>query len=186
MLLEDPDIRISWDDYFIHPFFDGETKINKEIFNNANNIIYNSKYKYLKDFDIGLENPAFKCCISLDIEKNKKVFIKSYFFEFVKLHFLSIHYECFLFKAFYGNKYILKINHIYRDVIGLHLVFDYIEGDILSHYLYNNNFNEDEIKQMNYELFENIFKYNNSNYRVFNFISIYSFIITEEKKLIFN
>ena len=99
------------------------------------------------------------------------------------MHFLSIHYECFLFKAFYGNKYVLKINHIYRDVIGLHLVFDYIEGDILSHYLYNNNFNEDEIKQMNYELFENIFKYNNSNYRVFNFISIYSFIITEEKKI---
>ena len=37
---------------------------------------------------------------------------------------------------------------------------------------------------MNYELFENIFKYNNSNFKAFNFISIYSFIITEEKKLI--
>jgi len=183
LLLEDPDLRLNWDDYFIHPFFVGE-KNNNQILDKTNNIIYNSKYKYLEDFYTGLDNPLYKCYIALDIENNKKVFIKSYFYEFAKMHIIYLFYECMLFKAFNGNKYILKINNIYRNSIGTHLVFDYIEGEILPAYLKYNNFSEKEIKDINYDLFTNIFKYNESNFKVFNFISIYSFMVTKEKKLI--
>ena len=71
---------------------------------------------------------------------------------------------------------------MYKNSFGTHFVFEYLEGKILYEFIKDKGLTEYEIKNINFELFENIFKYNNSNFKSFNFISIYSFLITKEKK----
>ena len=177
LLLEDPNLRLNWEDYFNHPFFIGE-KISLQIENVSNNIIDNPRYKFLKEFDTGIKTNQYKCSIAKDIMSNEKVLIKSYFSDFVKTHKLGINFEFLLFKSFQRNEGVINIINMYKNSFGTHFVFQYIGGKILSNFIEETNSSEDEIKIINYKLFQSIFKYNNSNFKSFNFISIYSFLIT--------
>ena len=181
LLLEDPDLRINWDDYFNHPFFVGE-KVERQISNFKHNIINNPNYEYLIDFDSGIKTDDYKCFLAKDIQRNEKVIIKSYNSKFIKTHKLCLNFEYLLFKSFQNNKNVLKIINMYKNSFGTHFVFEYLEGKILYEFIKDKGLTEYEIKNINFELFENIFKYNNSNFKSFNFISIYSFLITKEKK----
>ena len=80
----DPKNRISWENYFKHPFFsdNNEKKIenNKEDNNNSNNIdkYNNSRYKNIQKFDSGYEDENYSCFICEDKKTGQKLFVKKY------------------------------------------------------------------------------------------------------------
>jgi serine/threonine protein kinase len=180
LLVEDPNKRLSWEEYFNHPFFATE-QANSSI-NNTNNFIKNQRYTYINDFDFGFKNDSYKCFIALDKKRNKKVLIKSYKKEFIKSHEIYYNQECDLNKAFKGNEYIFELINIFADEKTRNLVYDYIDIEILSSYIKHHDFTEEELQKINKELFEHIFIFNECNFKSFIFISIYSFGITKEGK----
>jgi len=152
LLEEDPNKRLSWEEYFNHPFFTGE-QANSSINNNNNNFIKNQRYTYINDFDFGFKNDSYKCFIALDTKKNKKVIIKSYKKEFVKSHELYFKQECELNRAFKGNEYIIQLINIFTDEKTRNLVYDYIDIEILSTYIKHHDFTEEELQKINKEYF---------------------------------
>jgi len=181
LLVEDPNKRLSWEEYFNHPFFVGEQTIPINN-NNNNNFVKNQRYTYISDFDFGFKNDLYKCFIALDTKKNKKVIIKSYKKEFIKSHELYFKQECELNRAFKGNEYIIQLINIFNDENTRNLVYDYLDIEILSSYIKHHDFTEEELQKINKELFEHIFIFNECNFKSFIFISIYSFGITKEGK----
>ena len=185
LLVEDPNKRLSWEEYFNHPFFGNEqtnSPDNNNSNNNNNNFIKNPRYTYLNDFDFGFKNDLYKCFIALDTKKNKKVIIKSYKKEFIKSHEIYFRQECDLNRAFKGNEFIIQLINIFHDEKTRNLVYDYVDIEILSSYIKKHDFTEEELQRINKELFEHIFIFNECNFKSFIFISIYSFGITKEGK----
>ena len=182
LLVEDPSKRLSWDEYFNHPFF--YTGDQTSTTTAANNIIKNLRYSYIKDFDLGFKSDLYKCYIALDQKKNKKVFIKSYSQNFIKSHEIFYKNEYDLSKAFRGNENIVQLINIYNDESEktTNLVYNYIDSEILSTYITHHSYTEKELKVLNKDLFDNIFMFNECNFKSFIFISIYSFAITKEGK----
>lgn len=182
LLVEDPSKRLSWDEYFNHPFF--YTGDQTSTTTAANNIIKNLRYSYIKDFDLGFKSDLYKCYIALDQKKNKKVFIKSYSQNFIKSHEIFYKNEYDLSKAFRGNENIVQLINIYNDESEktTNLVYNYIDSEILSTYITHHNYTENELKVLNKDLFDNIFMFNECNFKSFIFISIYSFAITKDGK----
>ena len=174
LLEEDPKKRLSWKEYFRHPFFKEE---NTEV-------IYIGKgkrYIYQSDFDIGFKSDLLKCCIAMDTKKNKKVIIKSYSENFINSH-------KFLFKMEYNLHITFQKNNSFLRLINLetekntNLIFDFVECEILPNYLTNYEFDEGKLQLFNKELLENVFNYSEIYYKPFIFISPYSFAITKEGK----
>ena len=173
LLVMDPEKRISWDDYFNHPFFNGDNNlVNKQI-----------RYIKISDFNIGFicDKKLFQCYIAKDIKNNNKnVFIKSYDDEFAKQFNLLLSEEIALFKAFYGNPNVLKLINYYKEDNRTNLVFEYINCETLFNYTQNKELTEKEIKRLNKALYENIFVFNECNFLPFIFISFYSFCIDKQ------
>ena len=181
LLEEDPEKRLSWDEYFNHPFFATEQQSSStNLPKNAGN--KNSRYKFVKDFDVGFKNDSYKCYIALDQKKNKDVIIKSYSKDFIKSHEIYFKTEYELSKAFKGNEYILQLINIFYENDSTNLVYNYIDADSLSTYVSSHDMTEEELQKINKELFEHIFIFNECNFKSFIFISIYSFVITKEGK----
>ena len=182
LLVEDPDKRLSWEEYFNHPFFAKEEIASTT--SNVNNIIKNERYSYIKDFDIGFKNDSYKCYIAKDLKKNKNVIIKSYKMDFIKSHEIYFKTEYDLSKAFKGNERVLHLINIFNDEKEktTNLVYNYIDSEILSNYITHHEFTEKELQKLNKDLFENIFVFNDCNFKSFIFISIYSFAMTKEDK----
>ena len=183
LLVEDPKDRISWEDYFNHPFFrkeEEEQKSSSKIKQFPNNIIQNKRYSYIDEFDIGFKNENYQCFLAQDLKRNKKVIIKCF-----DKKFFTINQECFkkeheLNMAFHGNKSIFLLINILSDEKNTRcFVYDYVEGEILSNYLSHHDFTENEIQKMNKKLFDKIFCYNETNHKIFEFISKYSIFITK-------
>ena len=182
LLVEDPDKRLSWEEYFNHPFFAKEEIVSTT--SNVNNLIKNERYSYIKDFDLGFKNDSYKCYIAKDLKKNKNVIIKSYKMDFIKSHEIYFKTEYDLSKAFKGNERVLHLINIYNDEKEktTNLVYNYIDSEILSNYITHHEFTEKELQKLNKDLFENIFVFNDCNFKSFIFISIYSFAMTKEDK----
>ena len=183
LLVEDPEKRLSWEEYFNHPFFAKEEQTSSTT-STTDKIIKKTRYSFLKDFDVGFKNDSYKCYIAMDQKRNKKVIIKSYSMNFIKSHeiFFKIEYE--LSKAFKGNERILQLINVFNEETEktTNLVYNYIDAEILSSYITYHDFTEKELQKLNKELFENIFIFNECNFKSFIFISIYSFAITKEGK----
>ena len=187
LLVIDPKKRLTWKDYFNHPFFGGEdlkNKINiKEITNKANeiNIGKGKRYVYQSDFDVGFKNGYFKCCIAYDKKNDKKVLIKSYQKDFVESHEFQFKMEYHLMRTFKKNENFLELINI-DNQDDYHLVFDFIDCEILPVYMSKNEFDENKIQILNKELIEKVFNYSEIYLKPFIFISLYSFAITKEGK----
>ena len=206
LLVEDPKKRLTWSEYFSHPFFPKEKDEEKEKVkdleikennmeqkgnksDNGKDIIYignGDRYIYEQDFDVGFKSDMFKCCIAKDTRKNKKVFIKSYKREFISSHELIFKMEYNLIRTFQKNNNFLQIINIDIEKYH-HLIFDYVDCEILPSYLAHNEFDEEKLKKLNKELLDKIFIFSEINFKPFIFISLYSFAITKEgKPLIFD
>ena len=141
-----------------------------------------TEYIYVKDFDTGLKNDIFKCVIAKDINNpDKLVFIKIYKEEFVNSHYFLFRNEFHLHRAFSKNNNALQLIHINKE-IDIHLIFNYVDCEILSNYLTHHDFNENDFHQFNKELFENVFNYSQIFNKPFIFLSLYSFLITKKGK----
>jgi len=105
LLVMDPKKRISWNDYFNHPFFMNNNSQKKD------------KYTKISDFNLGYEfdKDAFQCYIAKDEQTNQKVFIKSYKNDFFAKNSVVLSEEIGLLKAFNGNQNVLKLLTIYNE-----------------------------------------------------------------------
>ena len=174
LLVVDPSKRITWDQYFNHPFFKGDN-------NNSQNI--EVRYVKISDFNLGfnVNKDLFQCYIAKDTKlKDRKVLIKSYKGEFITNNNLLFQEEYGLFRAFNGNDNVLKLLSIYRENDRTNLVFEYNNCEMLYNYAQKNEFSEKQIKKFNKTLYENIFVFNECNFLPFIFISIHSFCIDEQ------
>ena len=183
LLVEDPEKRLSWEDYFNHPFFIKEEQASSTT-STTDKIAKKSRYSYIKDFDVGFKNDSYKCYIAMDQKRNKKVIIKSYSMNFIKSHEIYFKSEYELSKAFKGNERILQLINVFNEEIEktTNLVYNFIDAEILSSYITHYDFTEKELQKLNKELIGNIFIFNECNFKSFIFISIYSFAITKEGK----
>ena len=110
LLVVDPSKRITWKDYFAHPFFgntpryievpEQEEKIDNELL---------KQYTVISAFNTGLkENEYYKCYICKDVNKNTKVFMKEYSNLYVNKFPDQYKKEIDLFKTFGKNNKVLK------------------------------------------------------------------------------
>ena len=183
LLVMDPLKRISWNDYYKHPFFDDveNLNINKEV-----KMKNNKRYIKISDFNVGFNcnKELYDCYIAKDTKnKDKKVLIKSFKDDFI-ISDKNNNNELFseeisLFKAFNGNENILKLINIDKEEKRINLIFEYNHCEILSNYAKKNPFSEKDIKKLNKSLYD-IFIFNECNYLPFIFISLYSFGINKD------
>ena len=168
LLVVDPAYRISWNEYFNHPFF-------------ANNDKQNERYNKIYDFNLGFvcNKDLFDCYIARDNQNNKNVLIKSYKTMFIEdiNHKLLFENEIYLFKQFKGNKNVLNLIDEFYYYDRVIYVFEFNDFEMLSIYSNRNEMNEKEIKRINKILFENVLILNENEKFLFNFISIHSFCI---------
>ena len=168
LLVINPDKRISWEEYFNHPFFKYSSLSELDIgFNNNNLKYYKAKYK---------ENEI----------KYKTVLLKEMKQENLEKNFYKIDYE--INKELIKDENILKLmsTEEFKDEKGkqvIYFIYEFDEKCIpLNVYCKNHNFGEKEIQKLINQFF-NIFKtYSNKDI----FISLYSFIVfpNDEIKLI--
>ena len=164
LLEENPRNRISWNEYFNHPFFVG------------NNV--KERYEKISDFDFGFncDKDKLHCYIAQDNKYNMKVLIKSYKIDFITIYRRILDNEINLFIGFIGNNNVLKYLKYFEENGRLNLVFEYKEFTPLNNYIKDKKMTEKEIRKFNKNLYENVFKYIESFCMLpFNFISIYSF-----------
>ena len=168
LLVVDINERISWEDYFNHPFF----KINS-----LTEINFGFKSRYLK---------YYKAKYKLDEKKFKPVLVKEmrqndldqdfYYFDYGKHN------------KFNNNKNVLKLNPIVefkdeKDKQIIYFIYDYDDKYMpLSQYIKYNNLEENEINNFINDCF-NIFKKGDESDKNI-FISIFSFVINQEDKKI--
>ena len=169
----DPKKRISWEDYFNHPFF--KSNSDKDI----------SQYEKISDIDLGYDynkkgKDYFYFFIAKDLKNEKKVLIKSYREDLIEKNNQLFEEELNLFKAFKGNKNVLNLLEIKKEDNRFNMIFDYIEVESIINYMNKNQINEKFIKVFNQILFNKIFMYSESNYSPFIFISLHNFLIAQE------
>ena len=167
----DPNKRISWEEYFNHPFFK-ENSQKKE-----------PQYEKISDFDLGydfnINNKDLFCCyIAKDKKNEKKVLIKSYKEDLMDKNKKLFEEELNLFKAFKENQRVLHLKEVNKENNRFNLIFDFIEEiQTLDNYIKNTEIKEKTIKKFNKILYNDIFLFNESNHLPFIFISIHNFII---------
>ena len=193
LLVENPEKRYSWEEYFNHPFFlpENERKIEllEEYDKNKDNIINNNeknkyidkdkRYIYKQDFDLGFQNDMLKACIAYDTKKKISVIIKTYSEEFYESHKLLFKMEFNFFRSSLKNtnNILLLLNQVVEEKY-IHLVFNYTDFEILPNYLKKHKFDENQLKIFIKELLDNVFIYTEFNFKPFIFLSPYSFAIT--------
>ena len=169
----DPIKRISWEDYFNHPFFKEKKETNQ------------IQYEKISDFDLGYdynknEKDLFYCYIAKDNKSGKNVLIKSYREDLMEKNNQLFEEELNLFKSFKENKNVLHLLEVNKEGKRFNMIFDLIEAKSLINYIKSNEMKEKEIKKFNNILYNNIFIFNENNHLPFIFISIHNFLIDKE------
>lgn len=188
-LLEiDPKSRISWEEYFKHPFFEGSNPaINIKLPDNVN-INELKNYEIISQFNTGIQSNDYQCFICLESSTKKKIFMKVYSNEFVEKNHFQFDKEILLFKLFKNNKNSIHYIKHFSEGGKTYVIFDMEEGEILDIYLINNTLSEEDIKKMNQDLLYNILYYSIQNKMSFDIISLYNFLInrTTKKVMLFD
>ena len=169
----DPKKRISWEDYFNHPFF----KVNSK-----KNI---SQYEKISNIDLGYDynkkgKDEFICFIAKDKKNEKKVLIKSYREDLIEKNNQLFEDELNLFKAFKGNKNVLNLIEIKKEDNRFNMIFEYIEAESIINYLKKNEISEKILKNFNQILYNKVFMFSESNVSPFIFISVHNFLIDHD------
>ena len=180
LLVVDPYKRISWEEYFNHPFF------NKV----ENNKKTPSQYEKISDFDFGYnynqkEKDLFYCYIAKDTKSGKTVLVKSYKEDMMNKNSQLFGEEIALFKAFKGNQSVLTLLNMVTENNRFNLIFEYDNCgnyESLMNYLKKNEIKEKHIKKFNRILYNDVFIFNECNFLPFSFISYHNFLIDKEFK----
>jgi len=174
LLVINQEERISWDEYFNHPFFKEDDEIP-------------ARYNKISDFDLGFNfnnnKDIYECFIAKDYKENKTVLIKSYKKSFVDNNYdinILFNNEIYLFKQFKGNPNVLNLIDEYIEDGRVFYVFEYNDFEMLSIYSNKREMKEKEIKRINKILFENVLIFNENINLSFNFISIHSFCMDKK------
>ena len=186
LLVVDPRERITWKDYFAHPFFgntpryievpEQEEKIDNELL---------KQYTVISAFNTGLkENEYYKCYICKDVNKNTQVFMKEYSNLYVNKFPDQYKKEIDLFKTFGNNNKVLKYLDSFSEGEKSYVIFEYQEGQILDLYLKNNDFTEEQIQKFNREMMTSVFLYMSQNNICFDIITTYNFLVLKNGDII--
>ena len=186
LLVVDPRNRITWMDYFAHPFFgntpryievpEQEEKIDNELL---------KQYTVISAFNTGLkENEYYKCYICKDVNKNTQVFMKEYSNLYVDKFPYQYKKEIDLFKTFGNNNKVLKYLDSFSEGEKSYVIFEYQEGQILDLYLKNNDFTEEQIQKFNREMMTSVFLYMSQNNICFDIITTYNFLVLKNGDII--
>ena len=186
LLVVDPRKRITWKDYFAHPFFgntpryievpEQEEKIDNELL---------KQYTVISAFNTGLkENEYYKCYICKDVNKNTQVFMKEYSNLYVDKFPDQYKKEIDLFKTFGNNNKVLKYLDSFSEGEKSYVIFEYQEGQILDLYLKNNDFTEEQIQKFNREMMTSVFLYMSQNNICFDIITTYNFLVLKNGDII--
>ena len=186
LLVVDPRERITWKDYFAHPFFgntpryievpEQEEKIDNELL---------KQYTVISAFNTGLkENEYYKCYICKDVNKNTQVFMKEYSNLYVNKFPDQYKKEIDLFKTFGKNNKVLKYLDSFSEEEKSYVIFEYQEGQILDLYLKNNDFTEEQIQKFNREMMTSVFLYMSQNNICFDIITTYNFLVLKNGDII--
>ena len=186
LLVVDPRERITWKDYFAHPFFgntpryievpEQEEKIDNELL---------KQYTVISAFNTGLkENEDYKCYICKDVNKNTQVFMKEYSNLYVNKFPYQYKKEIDLFKTFGNNNKVLKYLDSFSEGEKSYVIFEYQEGQILDLYLKNNDFTEEQIQKFNREMMTSVFLYMSQNNICFDIITTYNFLVLKNGDII--
>ena len=183
LFVVDPKKRISWAEYFEHPFF--------KVAKNENNE-KQSQYEKISDFDLGYdynkkEKDLFYCYIAKDNQSGNKVLVKSYKENFMEKNNQIFGMEIALFKAFKGNQTVLNLINIVKENHRFNMIFEYIDSEFLIKYSKDNEIREKHIKKFNKILYNEVFIFNECNFLPFIFISMHNFLVTKDfKPIIFD
>ena len=186
LLVVDPKKRITWKDYFAHPFFgntpryievpEQEEKIDNELL---------KQYTVISAFNTGLkEKEYYKCYICKDVNKNTQVFMKEYSNLYVNKFTYQYNKEIDLFKTFGNNNKVLKYLDSFSEGEKSYVIFEYQEGQILDLYLKNNDFTEEQIQKFNREMMTSVFLYMSQNNICFDIITTYNFLVLKNGDII--
>ena len=178
LLVVDPRKRITWKDYFAHPFF-GNTSRYIEVPELL------KQYNVISAFNTGLqENEYYKCYICKDVNKNTQVFMKEYSNLYVNKFPDQYKKEIDLFKTFGNNNKVLKYLDSFSEGEKSYVIFEYQEGQILDLYLKNNDFTEEQIQKFNREMMTSVFLYMSQNKICFDIITTYNFLVLKNGDII--
>ena len=186
LLVVDPKKRITWKDYFAHPFF-GNTPRYKEVPEQEEKIDNEllKQYTVISAFNTGLkENEYYKCYICKDVNKNTQVFMKEYSNLYVNKFPYQYKKEIDLFKTFGNNNKVLKYLDSFSEGEKSYVIFEYQEGQILDLYLKNNDFTEEQIQKFNREMMTSVFLYMSQNNICFDIITTYNFLVLKNGDII--
>ena len=164
----DPSKRLSWDEYFNHPFFKDNTQT--------------SLYEKISDFNLGYdynikESDLFNCYVAKCKTSGKTVLIKSYKQDFMEKNKQLFMDEISLFNSFKGNNRVLPFIETNKENNRFNMVFEYEEGEALNNYLKSHEMKEKNIKKFNKILYNDLLVFNECNFLPFIFISTHNFII---------
>ena len=176
LLVVEPNLRIGWNDYFNHPFFNfGLNEIQekkKERFQIINQILFDFK------------SDDFLVFIGKDYYNNQNVIIKRYSISFSKRYNHEIQNEIKISKFFIYCKYALHFKFSYQDDNYFYLIYDYCKGTPLLQYALNNDLSEDFIRNLNIGFYNNIVSYMKLTIIHFPILCTYNFMINEKYNLI--
>ena len=169
LLVTNPYERISWHEYFNHPFF----QVNEK-----------KRYEKINDFNLGFNynKENYECFIAKDNKNNKNVLIKSYKNKFINNinNYNLFNNEIYLFRQFKENKNVISLIDEYYTYDRANFVFEFNDFEMLSIYRNKKEIDENEIKKINQILFQNVLIYNENINLLFNFISIHLFCFDKQ------
>ncbi len=188
----EPKKRITWDEYFNHPFFseNNDKKIEniKEDNNNNNsnnvNKFDNTRYKNIEKFDSGYEDENYSCFICEDKKNGQKLFVKKYNQKMVNNNnkiFKKIINNSIQFKQL--QKSLQYINDYIENGF-IYVEYSFIEGEILLNYIKKNNITEKELIKMNKSFYEDILLFIEINDINLDFFSLYSIFVNKNNEFI--
>jgi hypothetical protein len=176
-----PNERITWENYFKHPFFNNEDDIKKNKIENNKN----ERYKNIVKFDSGYEDNNYSCFICEDILTGQKIIVKKYDLKLVnkfnkifrKIINISIQFKQ-LQKA-------LQYIKDYEEKGFLYIEYSFVEGEILLNYIKkNNDINEKKLGEMNRIFYEDVLLFTEYNEINIDFYSIYSILVDKNGNFI--
>lgn len=170
LLTVEPEKRISWEEYFNHPFF-GVTK-----------------YTKVQKIELGIPGCSrdYECYLGYDNAAKRQVVIKQYSNEFISRNSDKFAKELYLMKQFQGNKNAIQyINHYVEEEF-TYVICEDITGVPFDTYIRSTNLTEADLQRINKEIYTNIIQVLFLRGLVLDIISTFNFVVSGSHVILFD